>query len=39
MDEQQRKCCFNRTFMELKWISITPVLMNTSFNRTFMELK
>ena len=33
--------CFNRTFMELKRLSVDPLLimLRNSFNRTFMELK
>ena len=32
--------CFNRTFMELKFMNILePVWVSVCFNRTFMELK
>ena len=32
--------CFNRTFMELKPVTILPLTsLLVSFNRTFMELK
>ena len=32
--------CFNRTFMELKWMCIfAPRFIIIGFNRTFMELK
>ena len=32
-------CCFNRTFMELKFVRPVFILSLLSFNRTFMELK